>query len=68
MAKRKYNKRSDYWKKFEKNFQYPNSPYESLAATDGDFEPKLVGDSFYDYTAEARDYNRNSTYDSTDRR
>jgi hypothetical protein len=68
MARRKYTKRSDYWKKFEKNFQYPNSPYESLAATDGDFEPKLVGDSFYDYTAEARDYTRNSTYDSTDRR
>jgi len=68
MARRKYTKRSDYWKKFEKNFQYPNSPYESLAATDGDFEPKLVGDSFYDYTAEASDYNRNSTYDSTNRR
>ena len=68
MAKRKYNKRSDYWKKFEKNFQYPNSPYESLAATDGDFEPKLVGDSFYDYTAEAKDYTRNSTYDSTNTR
>ena len=68
MAKRKYNKRSDYWKKFEKNFQYPNSPYESLAATDGDFEPKLLGDSFYDYTAEAGDYTRNSTYDSTNTR
>ena len=68
MGKRKYNKRSDYWKKFEKNFQYPNSPYESLAATDGDYEPKLVGDSFYDYTAEAKDYTRNSTYDSTNTR
>ena len=56
MAKRKYNKRSDYWKKFEKNFQYPNNPYESVAS-EGDYEPKLIGDSFYDYTTEA--YSRN---------
>ena len=53
MARRKYTKRSDYWKKFEKNFQYPNNPYESLAGQSDTFEPKLVGDSFYDYTAEA---------------
>ena len=53
MASRKYTKRSDYWKKFEKNFQYPNNPYESLAGQSDTFEPKLVGDSFYDYTSEA---------------
>ena len=53
MARRKYTKRSDYWKKFEKNFQYPNNPYESLAGQSDTFEPKLVGDSFYDYTSEA---------------
>jgi len=57
MATRKYTKRSDYWKKFEKNFQYPNNPYESLAGKE-DYEPQLVGDSFYDYTSEA--YTRNS--------
>jgi len=56
MEKRKYTKRSDYWKKFEKNFQYPNNPYQSVAS-EGDYEPKLIGDSFYDYTAEA--YSRN---------
>lgn len=53
MASRKYTKRSDYWKKFEKNFQYPNSPYQSLAGNE-EPQPKLIGDSFYDYTAEAR--------------
>jgi hypothetical protein len=70
MATRKYTKRSDYWKKFEKNFQYPNNPYESLAGKE-DCEPQLLGDSFYDYTSEA--YNRNSNpmgggSGSTDRR
>ena len=66
MAKRKYTKRSDYWKKFEKNFQYPNSPYESVAGKTEDYEPKLIGDSFYQYTTEA--YDRNGSFDSTERR
>ena len=66
MAKRKYTKRSDYWKKFEKNFQYPNNPYESIAGKTEDYEPKLMGDSFYQYTSEA--YARNGSFDSTDRR
>lgn len=66
MAKRKYTKRSDYWNKFEKNFQYPNNPYESLAGADNNYEPKLIGDSFYDYTAEA--YDRSGGGGTTDTR
>ena len=66
MAKRKYTKRSDYWNKFEKNFQYPNNPYESLAGADNNYEPKLIGDSFYDYTAEA--YDRSAGGGTTDTR
>jgi len=65
MARRKYTKRSDYWKKFEKNFQYPNSPYQSLASNE-EPEPKLIGDSFYNYTAEA--YDRTGGGSTTDRR
>ena len=65
MASRKYTKRSDYWKKFEKNFQYPNSPYQSLASNE-EPEPKLIGDSFYNYTAEA--YDRTGGGSTTDRR
>jgi hypothetical protein len=65
MASRKYTKRSDYWKKFEKNFQYPNSPYQSLAGNE-EPEPKLIGDSFYNYTAEA--YDRTGGGSTTDRR
>tara|TARA_Y100000310_G_scaffold31923_1_gene30273 strand:+ start:5596 stop:7611 length:2016 start_codon:yes stop_codon:yes gene_type:complete len=66
MATRKYTKRSDYWKKFEKNFQYPNNPYESLAGQKDQYEPKLIGDSFYNYTSEA--YDRNGGSGSTERR
>ncbi len=65
MARRKYTKRSDYWKKFKKNFQYPNSPYQSLASNE-EPEPKLIGDSFYNYTAEA--YDRTGGGSTTDRR
>ena len=45
MAKRKYTKRSDYWKKFEKNFQYPNSPYESVAGKTEDYEHISINDT-----------------------
>ena len=65
MARRKYTKRSDYWKKFEKNFQYPNNPYESLAS-ESKWEPQLIGDSFYDHTAEGATYSRGGGASSTD--
>jgi len=65
MARRKYTKRSDYWKKFEKNFQYPNNPYESLGS-ESKWEPQLIGDSFYDHTSEAATYSRGAGTSSTD--
>ena len=65
MARRKYTKRSDYWKKFEKNFQYPNNPYESLGS-ESKWEPQLIGDSFYDHTSEAATYSRSGATSSTD--
>lgn len=43
MAKRKYTKKSDYWKKFENNKQ------ELIASVD--FTPEMMGESFYESEA-----------------
>jgi hypothetical protein len=46
MAKRKYTKKSDYWKKFE-----TNKPSSKASST---FEPEMVGESFYESEAACR--------------
>ena len=46
MAKRKYTKKSDYWKKFE-----TNKPSLKPSST---FEPEMVGESFYESEAACR--------------
>lgn len=46
MAKRKYTKKSDYWKKFETN--------ESSLKPSNSFEPEMVGESFYESEASCR--------------
>ena len=53
MAKRKYNKKSEYWKQFQ-----PSTDKESLAnitpeSFDSSTEPILAGDPYYTQTAEA---------------
>ena len=40
MSKRKYTKRSDYWKKFNSN-EHPSRPPQE------EFEPELLGEPFY---------------------
>ena len=41
MAKRQYNKKSDYWQKFEKTTQ------ANIPALEENFSPELVGEPFY---------------------
>jgi hypothetical protein len=41
MAKRKYNKKSDYWKKFDEKSQ------QSPVVSQDEFSPDIVGDPFY---------------------
>tara|TARA_R100000008_G_scaffold86744_1_gene81290 strand:- start:4605 stop:6653 length:2049 start_codon:yes stop_codon:yes gene_type:complete len=50
-AKRKYTKRSDYWEKIQKK----NQPIENImqASSKGEYEPQLIGDSFYNYESQA---------------
>ena len=56
-AKRKYTKRSDYWEKIQKK----NQPIENImkATSKDGFEPQLIGESFYNYEAQA--YSRTSS-------
>lgn len=55
MSKRKYNKKSDYWKKFDKNNQIPL--VESTAA----WTPELAGEGFYESVASRGAAARNTT-------
>lgn len=50
-GKRKYTKRSDYWKKFKEQEQ----PLENLMVSNAkaDYEPQLIGESFYNYESKA---------------
>ena len=49
--KRKYTKRSDYWNKFKEQ----EKPIENImhANKEKNYEPQLIGDSFYNYDAKA---------------
>lgn len=47
MAKRKYTKKSEYWGKFDKNKSEAALPLSSPL----DFEPEMVGESFYESAA-----------------
>ena len=59
--KRKYTKRSDYWKKFRKN----DEPLENLMQSNAkaEYEPQLIGESFYNYESKA--YARTGSDSST---
>ena len=46
MAKRKYNKKSDYWKKFEEGEQQVKASY-MVPPSSGDIVPDLLGEPFY---------------------
>ena len=46
MAKRKYNKKSDYWKKFEEGEQQAKASYV-VPPSSGDIVPDLLGEPFY---------------------
>lgn len=46
MAKRKYNKKSDYWKKFEEGEQQARASYV-VPPSSGDIVPDLLGEPFY---------------------
>ena len=50
MAKRKYTKKSDYWGKFDKKQSTAALPDALIA----DFEPEMVGESFYESEASSR--------------
>lgn len=50
MAKRKYIKRSDYWKKFK---QKSELPLDDLLKKGADWAPELLGDSFYSNSSQA---------------
>ena len=45
MAKRKYNKKSDYWKRFDKDSQ--GAVQSSTATKAGGVAPDLLGEPFY---------------------
>jgi len=50
--KRKYTKRSDYWNKFKQGEQpLENMLYSSQAKSE--YEPQLIGESFYNYESKA---------------
>lgn len=56
--KRKYTKRSDYWNKFKQGEQpLENMLYSSQAKSE--YEPQLIGESFYNYESKA--YSRSSS-------
>jgi hypothetical protein len=50
-GKRRYTKRSDYWQKFKEKEQ----PIENLMVSNAkaDYEPQLVGESFYNHESKA---------------
>lgn len=50
MAKRKYVKRSDYWKKFKDKTE---QPLDQLIQQGADWMPELLGDSFYSHSSKA---------------
>ena len=54
MSKRKYTKRSDYWKKFNSN-EHPSRP------TEEQFEPELLGEPFYTSDASYSDVSKART-------
>ena len=51
MSKRKYTKRSDYWKKFNNN-EHPSRP------TEDKFEPEFLGEPFYTSDASYQDVSK----------
>lgn len=59
MAKRKYNKQSDYWKKFDK------SQDKSITPVQEEFEPDILGDPFYVASASYKNTSRASYARST---
>ena len=56
MAKRKYTKKSDYWKRFKGNRAEASKPtplHDLLASDKAPWEPMLAGDSFYSHSSKA---------------
>ena len=52
--KRKYTKRSDYWNKTkEKHEQSFRDPLGLSQASAGNYEPELLGESFYNHESKA---------------
>lgn len=58
MAKRKYTKKSDYWKKFNQNNNNLDELLKEVAPRDPEWNPILAGEAYYAQTSKA-------TYDRT---